>query len=420
MKFEVKDEKNCRKVISVEVSKEKMAPVEKKIFESFRDSARLDGYRKGKAPDHIVRAKFKKEIDEETVKEVVQETYGEVMKQAGLKVVTYPMLKDVKNTDDGLKYQIVVEVDPVFELKDYKNIKVDKKELKEVKDADVRTEIDKIRQYRGKMVDSLSDTAKEGDYVTISFAGFVDGKAGEGMASDNQILRIGEGQFIKDLEEGMVGMKLGEEKDINVKFPADYQKKELAGKPAVFKVKMKEIKTLEMPEMNDAFAREISGKETVAELEALIKDELQKQAQEDIKNASVNQVITELLKMHEFELPQGLVEEEINNIVSRYQNNLSQQGLTLKALNMTIEDLRERSRKQAYDNIRVIYILKKIAEKEGIEATDADVEAEIRKIALSSKGNPDDMVKQARARGSWHALKARLTEDRVIDSLIQA
>ncbi|MEI7541967.1 MAG: trigger factor [bacterium] len=420
MKWEVKDEKNCRKVIEVKVEKERVDTVYTKVFNSFKENARIEGFRKGKAPEAMILSKFKKDIDEEVTKELVPETYNEVMKALNLNVVTYPMLQEVTPTEDGISYKIVVEVNPEFELKEYKKIKVEDKKLKEVTDLDVNKELDRLRQYRGKLKDSLSDTAKDGYYVTIAMAGFVDGKAEASMTSESQFLQIGAGSMIKDLESGLIGMKLGQEKDISVTFPADYFEKAFAGKHAVIKAKLNSIKELEMPEMTDAFAKEISGKETVAELKNLIKDNMSKQAEEDIRSFKVDQIIKKLNEMHSFELPQGLVDEEITNIINRYQKNLQQQGLTLQALGMTMEDLRTKSKKQAEDNLKSIYILRKIAEAEKIDVLDADVEIEIKRIAEETKDNAENMIKQAKARGSWEALKAKLLEDKTVASLMAA
>ena len=420
MKWEVKDEKNCRKVIEVKVEKERVDKIYAKVFSSFRENARIEGFRKGKAPESMIISKFKKDIDDEVTKELVPETYNEVMKELNLNVVTYPMLQEVKPEADGISYKIVVEVNPEFALKEYKKMKIEDKKLKEVTDADVNKELDRLRQYRGKLKDSASDTAKDGYYVTIAMAGFVDGKAEASMTSDSQFLKIGAGSMIKDLENGLIGMKLGQEKDISVTFPADYFEKNFAGKHAVIKAKLNAIKELDMPELTDAFAKEVSGKETVAELKSLISDNMAKQASDDIRNFKADQIMKKLIEMHSFELPQGLVDEEINNVVNRYQKNLQQQGLTLQAIGMTMEDLRGKSRKQAEDNLKSIYILRKIAEAEKIDVTDADVETEIKRIAVETKDNADNMIKQAKARGSWEALKAKLLEDKTIESLIAA
>ena len=378
-----------------------------KIFGSFRENARIEGFRKGKAPESMIKTKFSKDIEEEVMKEIVPETYNEVMKELDLKMVTYPMLQEVKRDGEGVKYKIVVEVNPVFDLKDYKKIRIEDKKLKEVTDADVNRELDRVRQYRGKLKDSEAEAVKDGHYVTISMAGFVDGKAEPSMTSDSQFISVGAGAMIKDLEDGLIGMKPGQEKDINVKFPDDYREKKFAGVRALFKVNLKGIKELELPEMTDQFAKEISGKETAAELKNLIKENLVKQALDEVKNFKVDQVIGKLLEMHNFELPQGLLDEEISNLVNRYQNNLNQQGLNLKAVGMTIEELRAKSVKQAEANLRMIYILRKIAEAEKIEVTDADVEVEIRKIAAETNDNAENMIKQAKARGSWDALEGQ-------------
>ena len=420
MKWEVKDEKNCRKVIEVKVEKERVDKIYAKVFSSFRENARIEGFRKGKAPESMIISKFKKDIDDEVTKELVPETYNEVMKELNLNVVTYPMLQEVKPEADGMSYKIVVEVNPEFSLKEYKKMKIEDKKLKEVTEADVNRELDRLRQYRGKLKDSEADTAKDGHYVTIGMAGFVDGKAEASMTSDSQFLKIGAGSMIKDLENGLIGMKLGQEKDISVTFPADYFEKNFAGKHAVIKAKLNAIKELDMPELTDAFAKEVSGKETVAELKSLIRDNMAKQASDDIRNFKADQIMKKLIEMHSFELPQGLVDEEINNVVNRYQKNLQQQGLTLQAIGMTMEDLRGKSRKQAEDNLKSIYILRKIAEAEKIDVTDADVETEIKRIAVETKDNADNMIKQAKARGSWEALKAKLLEDKTIESLIAA
>ena len=420
MKWEVKDEKNCRKVIEVEIEKERVDSVYNKIFESFKNNARIEGFRKGKAPESMIKTKFSKDIEEEVMKEIVPETYNEVMKELDLKIVTYPMLQEVKRDGDVVKYKIVVEVNPVFELKDYKKIKIEDRKLKEVTDADVNRELDRVRQYRGKLKDSDASEVKEGHYVTISMAGFVDGKAEPSMTSDSQFIRVGAGAMIKDLEDGLIGLKPGQDKDINVKFPDDYREKKFAGVRALFKVNLKSIKELELPEMTDQFAKEVSGRETAAELKNLIKENLVKQALDEVKNFKGDQVIGKLLEMHNFELPRGLVDEEINNIVSRYQNNLTQQGLNLKAVGMTVEDLRAKSVPQAEANLRMIYVLRKIAEAEKIEVLDPDVEVEIRKIAAETNDNPENMIKQAKARGNWDALKAKLLEDKVVEFLVAA
>ena len=422
MKWEVKDEKNCRKIITVHVDSDRVKEVEKKVFTRIKNNARVDGYRKGKVPENIIENMYKTTIKDEILKEIVPETYSAVMKELKLHIVTQPMLEEIKfegKDDSEVSYKIAVELNPEFEIKDYKAIKVNNKELKEITEKDVEREINRVRQYRGNLKDTAKDTVEDKDYVTISMAGFVDNSAVAEMTDENYLVQVGSGMIIKDLEEGLRGMKVGQEKDINVVFPKDYHNKKYASKPALFKVKVKQIKVLEMPEANDDFAKSLGPDyDTLDKLKAAIKDELKKQADADIKNSSINQIIKELVEKNVFEIPQGLVDDEVENIIHRYTENLKQQGMTIEKLGVKLDDLRATSRKQAEENIRLIYLLRRIAEKEKIEVSDMDVETEILKIAENTKQNGEALIKQSKAKGSWDALKAKLIEDKVFEFML--
>lgn len=421
MKWEVKDEKNCKKVISVHVDAEKVTALRKKIFEQVKAGARVDGYRKGKVPESIVEKMYAGTIREELLKEIVPETYTDVMKELKLHVVTQPWLEDIKfagKDEAEVEYKIAVEVNPEVKVKDYKGIKLNIKELKEVSDKDIECEINKLRQYRGTLKDTTKEKVEENDFATVSYSGFLEGVARAEMTSTHQVIQLGAGAVIADLEKGIKGMKVGEEKDIDAVFPKDYHSKEFAGKKAVFKVKLKQIKVLEMPEANDDFAKSLSEKfQNMADLKAAIKEELTKQAEADIKNARTGAVIKHLVEKNEFEVPNGLVEDELDNMIARYGENLKSQGLSIEKLGIKQADLRNNSRKQAEENIRLIYILRAVAEAENIKAEDSDVEAEIKKIADNMKQDPSNLMKQAKARGSWDALKAKLLEDKVFEFL---
>ncbi len=422
MKYEVKDEKNCKKVISVIVEEKEVKEAEDKVFEKYKNNARIDGFRKGKVPGDVIKTQFKEAIKEDVLKEVVPSTYSQVIKELDLHAVTYPALRDVKYEDsreNSISYKIILEINPEFEIGDYKNFKIKGKKAVEVKDADIDREINKIRQYRGTLKDADRDEVKDGDYVGVSLVGFVDNSAQPELAADNQIIRIGSKTSVGDLEEKIKGMKLGQEKDIDIAFPPDYQNKKFAGKKALFKVKVKNIKILDLPELNDEFVKSIGKYSTVEEFKNTVKQALAKQAAEEAKDFTVGQITKKLLEANNFEIPDGLVEQEIQNIVYRYEEYLKQQGLTIEKAGMKLDELRKTSRKQAEDNIRLIYILRKIAEKENINIKDEDVENEIKRIATENGQDTDAMIKQAKAKGDWEALKAKLQEDRVIDRMIE-
>ncbi len=417
MNYEVKDEKNCKKVITVTLDAADVAETEKKIFEGFKKNAAIDGYRKGKAPDEMVRKRYKDSIAEEVRKEIVPAKGSEVLEKLDLHLVTYPAVGDVKEENGGFTFKIIAETGSQFELKNYDGFKIEKKELKGVTEEDVAREINKIRQSRGFLKDSASDEVKDGNYVQATVAAFVDGKAEPDLSGESQMYLAGEKTSYRGIEKGLVGMKAGEEKEITHEFPADYSNKKFAGKKAVFSVKVVKIKELEVPELTDEFAKGLGRYNTADELKEVVKKELGRQAEAEVRNFNTEQVFKYLLEKNVFEVADGLVEQEISNMMARYENNLKSQGLSLQKMGVDLNRIKTEMRPQAEGNVRLRYILKEAAKKEGIEVTDADMENEIRKIAEATKDNADEMIK--RAKQSWEALKAQLAEDRVIDCLLK-
>lgn len=422
MNWKVKDEGKCRKVVEVNVDKDTVKETYGKVFNSFKQNAVVEGFRKGKAPEEMIKSRYMDKIHEEVIKEVVPSAYQNVMKELNLHIVTYPALSDVKYTTpekDEVEFKVIVEVNPEFDLADYSKLKIDVKKFNGVKEEDVEKEIKRIRQYRGTLKQVEKDKVEEGDFADVSMSAFVDNKADASLTTESHLIQIGAGGFLKELEDGIKGMKLGEEKDISFVFPADYFNKRYAGKSAAFKVKVNAIKVLELPEFNDDFAKNMAGMQTADELKAALKTELEKRAQSDVRQHNTGEVLKKLAEQNKFDVPEGLVEQELDNIVSRYENSMKQQGISMEKMGITKEDFRSRNKKQAEENIRVMYILQKIAEKEKIEVSDADVEAEIRKIAADIKQDPEAMIKQAKAQDNWDSLRAKLTEDKVLDKMFE-
>jgi trigger factor len=418
MKWEVKDEKNCRKAINITVEKDDIKKVYDDVFKNIKNNAQLDGFRKGKAPDDVIKKRFAATIKEEVQKDIIPKAGTEVLENLKLHLVTYPGVKDVKfESDEKITFTLIAEVNAEFELKDYKDIKIAKKELKDVTDADVEREISRIRQSRGTLKEAGRDIVKEDDYATVGMLGTVEGKAEAELTGENEMIRIGSKTVPAELENGIKGMKLGQEKEIKVKFPKDYVNKKYATKEAVFKVKVKNIKTLDVPEFNDEFVKSLAGKyKTAAELKEAIKEELKKQAEADVRNQNLDMVFKELLKRNGFEVAEGLIEHEAKAILSRYENQLQSQGLTIEKLGLNREEIKNNYNKAAEESVRLRYILRKVAEAEKIEVKDSDVEEEIKKIAATTNEDTDAMIK--RAKSSWDALKAQFLEDKVVERLM--
>jgi trigger factor len=419
MKYEIKDEKNCTKVIEVNLDALDIEQVYNRVLKNVKENAQVDGYRKGKAPEEIVKKMYEKTINEETQKDLILDATKKILGETKLHIVVDPILGDIKsNVPDSLNFKIIVEVNPEFEIKDYKNIKVDLKYFKEVTQEDINREINKIRQSRGILKEIQKDEIKDGDYVVVSVTGFVDGNPQSELTGEDELIKIGSGSILPDIEDGIKKMKKGEEKEIHTKFPDDYFNKKYAGKESVFKIKVKAIKELEVPEFNDEFVKSLGGPfNKKEELVDLIKQNLEKYLKDQIRVQNIESIFNELLKANQFEVAKSLVEIEANNLLKRYENQLLSQGLSIEKLGMDRAKIRETQLKVAEENVRLRYILRKIGEMEKIEITDADVENEVKRIAKENKEDADALIK--RAKPNWDILKAQLLEDRVIDKLME-
>jgi trigger factor len=231
MKWEVKDEKNCRKIINVTVEKDDIKKVQDEVFRNIKNNAQVDGYRKGKAPDDVIRKRFAATIKDEVQKDIIPKAGTEVLEKVDLHLVTYPGVKDVKfESDEKITFTLVAEVNAEFDLKDYKDIRIAKKELKEVTDADIDREVARIRQSRGTLKEAAWDRVKDDDYATVSMLGAIGGKAEADLTGENEMIRIGSKTVPAELENGIKGMKPGEEKEIKVKFAKDYVNQKYASK----------------------------------------------------------------------------------------------------------------------------------------------------------------------------------------------
>jgi len=419
MKYEIKSEKNCTKVIEVNLDATDIDPVYKKVLNNVKENAQVDGYRKGKAPEEVVKKMYEKTINEEVQKDIILETAKKILDETRLHIVVEPVLGDVKaDIPQKIDFKIIVEVNPEFEIKDYNEIKVDLKDFKEVTQEDINREVNRIRQSRGVLKESQKEDIKDGDYVVASIIGFVDGKPESDLAAEDELIKIGEGNILPDIENGIKNMKKGEEKEIKTKLPDNYSNKKFAGKEVLFKIKIKAIKELEVPEFNDEFVKSLGGPfKTKDELLEIIKSELTKYLKQQIRLQNIDMIFNELLKDNQFEVSRSLVEMETNNLLRRYENQLLSQGLSVEKLGLDRAKIRETYLKTAEENVRLRYILRRIGETEKFEITDSDVENEIKRVASENKEDVDAMIK--RAKPNWDLLKAQLLEDKVINKLLE-
>ena len=358
----------------------------------------IPGFRKGKAPMSRVESIYGKEIFyEDAFNEVVPEIFEKELKENNIEAVSKPDI-DITQIEKGkdLIFTAVVQTKPEVKLGKYKGIEVKKVEYN-VTEKDIKQELEKMAERNARLVNVKTRAVKKGDIAVIDFVGSVDGVEFEGGKAENHELEIGSNTFIPGFEDQIIGMKVEEEKDINVKFPEEYFSKDLAGKDAVFKVKVHEIKKKELPKLDDEFAKDVSEFDTLEELKASIKEKKEKEneakAKAEIEEAAVNTVCDNT----KIDIPSGMIENEIDEMIQDMDRRLSYQGMNieqyLKFINKSMADFREESKETAEKSVKMRLVLEAVYKDAKIEITDAQIEEKIKELAESYGRDVEELKK---------------------------
>ena len=423
MKSKLEKTKNANEVkFEITVEAEKFEEAIKKVYFKSAKYFNIPGFRKGKAPMQIVEKYYGKEIFyEDAFNEVVPDAMEEAVKEHNVEVVSRPDI-EVTQIEKGkdLIFTAIVQTKPEAELGKYKGIEIKKIEYN-VSDEDIEHELGHMQEHNSRLISIEDRPVESGDIATIDFEGFVDGKAFEGGKAEGHELEIGSNTFIPGFEDQVIGMKIDEEKDINVKFPEEYFSKDLAGKDATFKVKVHEIKKKELPELDDEFAKDVSEFDTLEELKADIKEKQQKQNDEKAKYETQDAVIKAVCENVKVEIPDGMVEVEIDNMLKDIEQRLSYQGLKLEQylqmMNKSIEDIRKEYEPQAVEGIKSRLALEAVIKAEKIEATDKEVDEKLKEMAKNyGKENDEEFLKNENVRSY---IKQGLESEKAIDFLVK-
>ena len=347
----------------------------------------VPGFRKGKAPLHIIETYYGTEVFfEDALNLLYSDAVDAAIAESGLKVIDDKMDFDLVSIskEDGVDFKVSVTTYPEIELEAYKGLKAERPLVK-VDAAEVNAEVKSIQERNARMVSVEERAAKKGDTVVIDFEGFTDGVPFDGGKAEGHSLELGSGQFIPGFEDQIIGKNIGDEFDVNVTFPEDYGAKELAGKPAVFKVKLHEIKVRELPAADDEFAKDVSEFDTLKEFKADLKkkalERKKKAAEEAVENILVQQIVDGI----KGEIPEAMFTNRLNQSVEEFNYRLQSQGMSLdlylKYTGSTIEQFRDTFRPQAEMQVKYRLALEKIVELENIKATEEELEAEYAKLA---------------------------------------
>ena len=347
----------------------------------------VPGFRKGKAPRSIIEKMYGTGVFyEDAINDLIPAAYEEAVKEAAIDTVGQPEFDVISIDDNGLLLSAKVYVKPEVQIKDYLGIEVEK-EIAPVTDEDVEREINTIRERNSREIDVTDRAAEMGDTTVIDFEGFCDGVAFEGGKGTDYALKLGSGSFIPGFEEQIVGKNIDEEFDVNVTFPTEYHAADLASKEAVFKVKIHAITKVELPELDDDFAKDVSEFDTFDEYKADVKAKIEKRHESAAENAVEDKLVEALIEKLEADIPEPMYVAETENFVRDYDTRLRSQGLDLntyfKYTGMNLDSLREQMRPQAERQVKARLALEAIAALENIEATEEDINAEYEKIATA-------------------------------------
>lgn len=385
MKSTLISKENNEVKFKMEFSAEEFEDAVIKVYQREKDKFEIDGFRKGKAPRGIIEKRYGEGIFfEDAVNNLFSLNYPLAIDEMDADVIDYPRTEfgQIKK-GEGFEITVTVSVYPEFEVKDYKGVEIEKVSG-EVTDEDLEREIKNLAERNSRMVE-VDRPAQDGDMVLIDYAGFVGDEQFEGGTAERQPLKLGSGTFIPGFEDQLIGAVKDEERDVKVTFPEQYHSEDLAGKEAVFKCKVHEVKEQEIPEIDDDFAKDVSEFDTLEELKASKKEELAKSKAAQAENSMKNSVIEKVFEANEIDVPEVMVQSEIDSMINEFDQQLRAQGMDLQSyfqyLGQDQGTFREQLREDAFKRTKTRMIVSKIADQEDFEVTEDEVKEELENMA---------------------------------------
>ena len=411
-------EKNMAK-LTIEVSAEDLEKALEAAYQKQKKQINIPGFRKGKVPRVMIEKMYGPGVFyEDAANSLMQLNYPSAIDESGIDIVSRPSV-EVVQIEKGKPFIFTAEVAvrPEVTLGKYKGVTVTKIDTT-VSDEEVDAALEKERNNNARTITVTDRPVAEGDTAVIDFEGFVDGEAVEGGKGENHPLEIGSHTFIDNFEEQLIGKNAGDDVDVNVTFPEQYQAAELAGKPALFKVKIHEIKTKELPELDDEFAQDVSEFDTLAEYRESLKKNLEEQKENEAKGTKEDEAIQKIIDKSKMEIPEAMIQTQCETMIDEFAQRIAQSGLTMEQYlqfsGLTIDAMMEQVRPEALSRIQSSLVLEQIAKEENIEVSDEEVDAEIEKMA-KSYGMEADKLKEYVGEGERDSMKKNLAITKAVE-----
>ncbi len=382
--------------LTVEVSAEDFKAAIKKAYNKTKNRFAIPGFRKGKASQAVIEKMYGEAVFyEDAADEAINSTYAEAMKESGLDIVSRPEITvEQIGKDQAFIYSALVAVKPEVTLGEYKGVEVEKADAA-VTAEDVEAELKRVQEQNARLLTVEDRPVADGDQTVIDFEGFVDGKGFEGGKAEDYPLTIGSHSFIDTFEEQLIGKNIGEECEVNVTFPTEYHAAELAGKPAMFKVTVKEIKVKELPALDDEFASEVSEFDTLDEYKQDIEKKLQERKEKAAASQNEDRVVAKVVENASMEIPEKMIDAQVDNMLRETAQRMQSQGLSMdlymKYTGMTADQMKDQMRPEAVKRIQTRLVLEAVVKAENIETSEEKLDEEIAKMAEAYKMEADKL-----------------------------
>ncbi|SPD72018.1 Trigger factor [uncultured Desulfobacterium sp.] len=421
MKTTFEDISSIKKKMTVEIES---GNVDQKINEAYRElgkRARVPGFRPGKVPRKILEQRFGDDIADDVTKNLIGDSFPQAVSDVNVTPLGTPLIeKEIVKQGQPFTYSVIMEIRPKFEVKDYLGVEVEK-ELYEITDEAVSSRVEQIRQSNGKLQSVEEDRpVKNDDHVVLDYVSFEGETPLDDVKASNFLLKVGSNNFHPKFEEGLVGLKKQDEAGIKVDFEGNYYHSKLAGKSILFKVKVIDIKQMVLPELNDEFAKNLgAGFNTMEELKANIKESLAKQEEKRVEEQMRGRLIAKIAKGVDFEIPQVLVESELDYAIETYKQNLAWSGSSLEKVGISEEKLRADMRPVTERRVKEMLVIEEIAQQDKITVNDEDMENKFKELAAGMGQTPAVIRQYYEAKNLMESLRYKLAEEKTLNYLVQ-
>jgi trigger factor len=411
-------EATCRRELDLEIPADEVSKAMERVAKEFAKVARVPGFRPGKAPITLIRRRFADDIKGEVLQTLVPERVEKAVSEQKLTPVSQPKVEQLDfNDGQPLKFRAVFEVLPEFELGNYKDLQLEMPVM-DVVDQDVTKTLEDMRERAAAFAPTEGRAVQDGDFVQLKLTGTPEGE-GEPLQADSVLCHIGAEETMAPFNENLRGVNIGDHKEFDVPYPADYPDAKLAGKIYHYSVDVLGIKTKKLPELNDDFAKDVSDATTLDELNKKIREGLEHQRDHKQKDLLREKVLGEIVKLHDFPVPQSLVEHQMDVRLERVVRSLAQQGVDPRAVNIDWVSLRKRNEDRAKDDVKAELIVDRIATAENIDVTEEEVEHELQHLAGHSNESAEAIRARLTKQGTLDRIKAKLRSDKTLDWLAQ-